>query len=91
MRAHEVREIDLQLEDIDYERAQLLIINGPQYDFAGYGADVDEIKKVDEFLDSIGSMMVFMDSSARSKNDFFALDELLSEWGISFGDSVVYR
>lgn len=87
---YEVREVDLQLEDIDYERAQLLIINGPQYDFAGYGADVDEIKKVDEFLDSIGSMMVFMDSNARSKNDFFALDELLSEWGITFGNSVVY-
>lgn len=87
---YEVREIDLQLEDIDYDKARLLIINGPQYDFAGYGADVDEIKKVDDFLDSVGSMMVFMDSSARSKNDFFALDELLSEWGISFGKSVVY-
>lgn len=34
--------------------------------------------------------MVFMDASARSKQSFSNLDELLYEWGISYGDSVVY-
>ena len=87
---YDVREIDLSREDIDYDNAQLIIINAPQYDFAGFGADVDEVKKIDDFLDNVGSMMVFMDPEARSKNSFTNLDELLSEWGISFGDSVVY-
>ena len=31
-----------------------------------------------------------MDASARSKQSFSNLDELLYEWGISYGDSVVY-
>ena len=52
--------------------------------------DVNEIKKIDDFLDNVGSLMVFMDASARSKQSFSNLDELLYEWGISYGDSVVY-
>ena len=87
---YDVREIDLLTEDIDYIDAQLIIINGPQYDFTGIEADVNEIKKIDDFLDNVGSLMVFMDASARSKQSFSNLDELLYEWGISYGDSVVY-
>ena len=87
---YDVREIDLLTEDIDYGNAQLIIINGPQYDFTGIEADVNEIKKIDDFLDNVGSLMIFMDASARSKQNFSNLDELLNEWGISYGESVVY-
>lgn len=46
---YDVREIDLLTEDIDYIDAQLIIINGPQYDFTGIEADVNEIEKIDDF------------------------------------------
>lgn len=87
---YDVREIDLSREEIDYDNAQLIVINGPQYDLAGAGADVNEVKKIDDFLDNVGNLMVFMDPTASSKQDFSNLEELLSEWGISFGDEIVY-
>lgn len=80
----EVRQIDLRSENID-DDARLVIINNPKNDFLGIDAESDsanEIKKLDDFLDGLGGLIVFEDPeySARLTN----LNEFLEEWGISF-------
>lgn len=77
----EVREIDLATEDIP-EEARILIINDPIYDFMGAYDEVNEIDKVDKFLDDFGNLMVFSDPSTTT--DLPNLNEYLTEWGISF-------
>lgn len=88
-----VKTIDLSKEDID-PAAKIIIINGPKYDFIGaYGDDgkaladsSNEIKKLDNFLDNFGSLMVFVDPETQ---DMPELEELLSEWGITIGDAII--
>ena len=77
----EVREIDLTKEDIPSD-TRLLVINSPIYDFAGEGQPVNEIEKIDRYLDKLGNMMVFEDplNGAKLTN----LGEFLEEWGIRF-------
>lgn len=77
----EVRAIDLSKEDIP-ENTRLVVINDPVYDFKGVESDVNEISKIDRYLDKYGNVMVFEspDTAANLKN----LSELLSEWGIEF-------
>ncbi|MBQ4560808.1 MAG: GldG family protein [Clostridia bacterium] len=77
----EVRDIDLSKEDIP-EDTRVLIINSPIYDFAGAYDEVNEIDKVDRYLDGMGNLMVFTDPSATT--DLPNLNEYLTEWGISF-------
>lgn len=81
----DVRTIDLTKEDID-ERAKIVIINGPKYDFWGDGDPVNEIKKVDYFIDNYGSLMIFLDPTSQEMPE---LEELLYEWGIGFDRSVI--
>lgn len=85
---YEVRTIDLTKEDIDPE-AQIIVINGPRYDFMGAYDEVNEISKIADFLDAYGNLMVFMDANAMGTQDFPELNQFLSEWGISFGQSVL--
>ena len=77
----EVRDIDLSREDIPSD-TRILVINAPIYDFGGAYDDVNEIAKVDKFLDGLGNVMVFEDPSVASKLD--NLSEFLEEWGIKF-------
>ncbi|MBR6514671.1 MAG: GldG family protein [Clostridia bacterium] len=77
----EVRDIDIMTEDIP-EDTRVLIINSPTRDFAGADDDVNEIKKIDTYLDNMGNLMVFTDPSATT--NLPNLNEFLTEWGIAF-------
>lgn len=82
----EVRDIDLTKEDIPSE-TRVVIINDPVYDFTGAYDEVNEIAKVDSFLDSLGNLMVF--SSPAKSQKLINLNEYLSEWGIKFSPSEI--
>ncbi len=80
----EVRNIDLAKEDIS-DDARIVVINDPVYDFAGVEAGTDtvnEIAKLDDFLDRRGCLMVF--TSPEYAGNLTNLSEFLVEWGISF-------
>lgn len=79
---YEIREIDLSKDEIP-ENCRLLLICNPQADFmvADGVSPVDEIDKLDKFLDQTNSLMVFMSpDSPVLKN----LEEYLEEWGVVF-------
>jgi len=82
----DVRTIDLSKEAVD-PNARVMVINNPQYDFMGAFDSVNEIKKIDNFLDNLGNLMVFID--ADESRDFPELETLLKEWGIEFGDALI--
>ena len=82
----EVRDIDLALEEIPAD-TRILIINAPIYDFGGAYDEVNEISKVDRFLDGLGNVIVFEDPSNEAKLN--NLSEFLEEWGISFENAKV--
>ena len=93
---YEYGTIDLATEDIP-ANCRLLIISSPDRDFAvpdGTVSDIDEIEKIEEFLDKGSSLMVFM--SPDLTTPLYNLEEYLHEWGISFdrytedGDDMVY-
>ena len=79
--------IDLSKDEID-ENARVIIISGPKYDFEGISeytaGKKSEIEKIDDFLDSFGSIMVFMEPGTQELPE---LETFLSEWGIEFDDS----
>ncbi len=80
----DVREINLREEDID-DDARLVVINNPKFDFLGIEAELEsanEIKKLDDFLDGLGGLMVFVDPEYA--DSLGNLTELLEEWGIKF-------
>lgn len=79
-----VKTTDLSKENIDPD-TKVLVINAPLYDFLGIDDEVNEIEKVDAYLDNHGNMMVTLEPgySAKLKN----LGELLYEWGIEIGDA----
>lgn len=81
----DVKTIDLTKEDID-PKAKIVITNGPKYDFWGASDPVNEIQKLDHFIDRYGSYMIFVDPDTQPMPE---LEELLSEWGIKFGESVI--
>ena len=85
---YDVRTIDLSKEEID-PSAQVILINGPRYDFMGAYDEVDEVTKIANFLDAHGNLMVFMDPQAMGTQDFPELSQFLSEWGIAFDRSVM--
>ena len=78
----DVRTIDLTKETPD-ESARLMVVNAPKYDFLGDSGEekVNEIKKIDNFLDRRGGLMVFLDATS---GELPELEALLSEWGIGF-------
>jgi len=78
---YDVRKIDLSKENLD-DAAKVMVINNPKFDFLGGNDSVNEIKKVDEFLDNnFGGLMVFLDAESGEMPE---LDAFLSEWGIAF-------
>jgi len=92
---YEVRMINLALEDFPYEEnayanSDLLIINSPTEDLLvpnDEGETLNEVKKIRKFLTgNKGNLVVMENSSTRS--DLYALEELLSEWGLGFGYTV---
>lgn len=89
-----VKTIDLTHETLA-DDAQVIVINGPVYDFIGaYSAtggysEVNEIDVIADFLDTHRNLMVFLDPDAMAKQSFPELSELLAEYGVSFSQSVV--
>ena len=93
---YELVTIDLTLEDFPFaenemRNSDVLIVNCPLSDLVAPTIDnfelVNEVKKIRKFLSSNnGNMIVFEDATCP---ELPALDELLSEWGLSFGKQVV--
>ncbi len=81
----DVRKIDLSKEDPD-PAAKVMVINNPKYDFMGAEDSVNEIRKVDAFVDNFGGLMVFMDADSAPMPE---LDSFLAEWGIAFEEKLV--
>ena len=78
---YDVRKIDLSRETPD-DAAKVMVINNPKFDLMGADDTVNEIKKVDAFLDkNFGGLMVFLDAESGEMPE---LDAFLTEWGIAF-------
>ena len=82
---YDVRTIDLSREDPD-DAAKVMVIHNPRYDFMGTDDSVDEIAKLDRFLDNFGGLMVFVDATTP---DLPELDTFLAEWGIAFEEKLI--
>lgn len=82
-----VQEIDLQTEELDPEKGRLVVLNSPKTDLWGVGDPVNEIKKLDDFLDRFGHMMVFVDP--RYQSSLVNLRDLLTDWGIRYNSNLV--
>ena len=79
---YKVQAIDLAAEEIP-EECRLVIVFNPDTDFKVPDGvtDIDEISKLDAFLDKGNALMVFMDADTVKLDNF---EEFLEEWGISF-------
>ena len=77
-----VETIDLANDPIP-ENCRLIVIFNPTSDLLEPDGrtDIDEIGKIDEFLDGTNSLMVFMNPETRRLTNF---ERYLEEWGISF-------
>lgn len=82
---YDVRTIDLEKETPE-DAALVMVINCPQKDFLGASDSVNEIRKIDQFLDKNGGLMVFLDAGCPSLPE---LDEYLTEWGIKFENRLI--
>ncbi len=82
-----VEELDLQTADLDPEKGRLVVINSPKTDLWGVNDPVNEVKKLDSFLDRFGHMMVFVDP--RYQDNLPNLQDLLIDWGIKFDSNLV--
>ena len=79
---YEVEYLNLAKEEIP-TNCRLLVVCNPQSDFmvADGISPVDEIEKLDKFLDATNSLMVFMSPESPVLSNF---EEYLEEWGIIF-------
>ncbi len=80
---YEVEPLDLSKNDIP-DAARLVVIFDPQDPFLGGEdedslEDVNELSKLDDFLDAGNSVMVFVDNETPYSEDF---EQFLAEWGI---------
>ena len=77
-----IDDINLRTEEIPAD-CRLLVIFNPIEDFRVKDgtSDIDEIAKIDKFLDETNSMMVFMSPDSPVLRN---LEEYLAEWGIKF-------
>lgn len=71
--------IDLKSGDFT-EGGGVIIVNNPKYDFSADDDTVNEIKKLDRFLDDKGNLMLFTDPQYVSSLE--NLGEYISEWGV---------
>lgn len=78
---YEVQFLNLAEEEIP-ENCRLIVTMDPQTDFLTdfYGGDVDELDKLDAFLQKAYSFMVFVDADTPKLS---VLEEYLEMWGIS--------
>ncbi len=77
---YELKNIDLTKEELP-EDCRLVLVFDPQSDFVAGGlSEVDELKKLDDFLADGNSLMVFFDYETPVLRNF---EEFLSEWGIA--------
>lgn len=78
---YDIVEIDLAKEEIP-EKARMLVVYDPQSDFKVKNAlsDVDELAKIDAFMEARNSMMVFFDHETPELPNF---EEFLDEWGVA--------
>ncbi len=82
-----VKFLDLEREEIPAD-CVLLVLNGPTVDYKTAGAEngsfqlgtVGPIEKIDRYLDTAGSLMVFKDPSISLP----VLEEYMEEWGIHY-------
>lgn len=80
----QVQELNLSTDEIP-ENCRLIVVFDPQTDFLvrdGFSSDVDEIDKLDRFLDEDNSLMVFMSPDLTSPLQNF--EAYLEEWGVSY-------
>jgi len=79
---YEVKMLDLATEEIP-EECRLVVICDPKSDFMVKDgiSEIDEIEKLDRFLDATNSLMVFMSPSSPKLEN---LEDYLAEWGISY-------
>ena len=79
-----VQDIDLLEEEIP-EDCRLIVIYNPMSDFkVNDGMSVDEISKLDDFLDQTNSLMAFIGPDSNGGKRLDALEDYLEEWGIVF-------
>ncbi len=76
---YDVRQLDLSSQEIP-EDCRLIVVHNPISDF-DTSSGVNEITKLDKFLDGTNSMMVFMNPDVQPLVEF---EEYLTEWGIVF-------
>ncbi len=78
-----VQALNLASEEIPAD-CRLIVVSDPRSDFLVRDgvSEVDEIEKLDKFLDGSNSMMVFMSPTLTSRLTEF--EDYLEEWGISF-------
>ena len=85
----DVRTVNLATEDIPAD-TRMLVINNPKSDFPGYtealGGDVDQIQKVSDYLNNVGSVMYFTDY--RYASNLPNLNDLLKLWNIEMQSGV---
>lgn len=78
-----VQPLDLAKDAIP-DKCRLIVVFNPLSDFTVAEknvSDIDEIEKLDAFLDGTNSLMVFMDPETKRLDNF---EEYLEEWGIKF-------
>ena len=86
-----VKDVNLTQENLD-DDCRILVIYNPMYDFLGSEAEdpsFNEIKKIDDFLDSYGCLLVFCDP--QYVDNLTNLNEFLEEWGISYVGQTTIR
>ena len=85
---YDVQTLDLSEEEIPAD-CRLIVVFDPKEDFSVFDPanpieTVDELEKLDAFLDAGNSLMVFMNPATEKLDDF---EEFLEEWGIKFNRS----
>ena len=82
----EVQPLSLRTEEIP-QNCRLIIVFNPVHDFLDKDdkfAEVDEIAKLDAYLDQGNSMMVFMSPDSLGTSRLHNFEDYLEEWGISY-------
>lgn len=81
-----IQELDLKTQEIP-EKCRLIVVFDPKSDFSVIDgvSEIDEIAKLDAYLDNSNSLMVFMNPDTQKLPNF---EEYLEEWGIAFNRTV---